>query len=210
MYVIVIISPYCLASAEGPSGEDMSGGPTVRRVSQFVPETVLSEDECKEAMSLMKHSADEDTVRKKMKLTFVHRRNMVLVPQQSSNILSDFPRFKDIRGLVEQDFALMFGEDVSGKFLEKWSTTFKKKIIQQCRTIPSTSELKELLLAADPSEDGDEVDIDYGHPLLLVLLMNFLRYTSCLRHHTTPCSTTCTRSSKPLCTTLMLANFMPT
>nr|XP_057927739.1 uncharacterized protein LOC131128672 isoform X2 [Doryrhamphus excisus] len=106
----------------------MSGGPTVRRVSQFVPETVLSEDECKEAMSLMKHSADEDTVRKK----------------------------------VEQDFALMFGEDVSGKFLEKWSTTFKKKIIQQCRTIPSTSELKELLLAADPSEDGDEVDIDYG------------------------------------------------
>nr|XP_057906328.1 uncharacterized protein LOC131103799 isoform X1 [Doryrhamphus excisus] len=57
------------ASAEGPSGEDMSGGPTVRRVSQFVPETVLSEDECKEAMSLMKHSANEDTVRKKIKGT---------------------------------------------------------------------------------------------------------------------------------------------
>nr|XP_057907986.1 uncharacterized protein LOC131104634 isoform X2 [Doryrhamphus excisus] len=128
-------------------------------------------------------------------------------------IVSLFPYLRDPfskNGYVEQDFALMFGEDVSGKFLEKWSTTFKKKIIQQCRTIPSTSELKELLLAADPSEDGDEVDIDYGHPLLLVLLMNFLRYTSCLRHHTTPCSTTCTRSSKPLCTTLMLANFMPT
>lgn len=63
---------------------------------------------------------------------------------------------------VEQDFVLMFGEDVSGKFLEKWPTTFKKKIIQQCRKLPSTSELKELLLAADPSEDGDEVDVDYG------------------------------------------------
>lgn len=44
-----------------------------------------------------------------------------------------------------------------------------------------------------------------GQPLLLVLLMNCLRHILCLVHHTTPCSTTCTRSSKQLCTTLMLA-----
>ncbi|XP_072769706.1 uncharacterized protein [Nerophis lumbriciformis] len=107
------------ALAEGPSDEDKSGGPTVGRVTQFIPEIVLSEDECKEAMSLMKHSADVDMVIKEMKLTFAHRHNMVLDPQQSSNILSYFPRFKDIKGLVEQDFVLLFGEDVSGKFLEK-------------------------------------------------------------------------------------------
>nr|XP_061834660.1 uncharacterized protein LOC133618377 [Nerophis lumbriciformis] len=107
------------ALAEGPSDEDKSGGPTVGRVTQFIPEIVLSEDECKEAMSLKKHSADVDMVIKKMKLTFAHQHNMVLDPQQSSNILSYCPRFKDIKGLVEQDFVLLFGEDVSGKFLEK-------------------------------------------------------------------------------------------
>ncbi|XP_061911092.1 uncharacterized protein LOC133655167 isoform X2 [Entelurus aequoreus] len=113
-------------------------------------------------MPLMKHSADVDMVIKKMKLTFAHRHNMVLDPQQSSNILSYFPRFKDIKGLVEQDFVLMFGEDVSGKFVEKWPTTLKKKIIQQCRKLPSITELEELLMAADPPEDGAEVNVDFG------------------------------------------------
>ena len=135
--------------------------------------------------------------------------NMVLDPQQSSNVLSVFPRFKDVKGLViifskfwwcfdnfivlfeKQKCILvtvkqltqfiwlwnleiltnyphprwnriLFGEDVSGKFLEKWSTTFKKKITQQCRKLPSTSELEDLLLTADPPEDGTEVDVDFG------------------------------------------------
>ncbi|KAJ8362035.1 hypothetical protein AAFF_G00400220 [Aldrovandia affinis] len=150
------------ASAAGASGEGMSGGPTVRRQCQFVPETALSEDECKEAISLMKHSADEDIVKNKMKLTFDYRRNMILDPQQSCNILFEFPRFKDVKGLVEQDFVLMFGEGVSGKLLEKWPTAYKKKIIQECRKLPSTSELEELLLTADPPEDSTERDADFG------------------------------------------------
>lgn len=87
------IFQYCVASAEGPSDEDKSGGPTVRLESQFVPETVLSKDECKEVISLMKQSPDKDTIKKKMTLTFVYH-------QQSSNILSDFQPFKDIKGLV--------------------------------------------------------------------------------------------------------------
>ncbi|CAL8357059.1 unnamed protein product [Merluccius merluccius] len=110
----------------------------------------------------MKHCPDEDTIKNKMKLTSDFRRNMVLDPQQSSKVLSVFPHFKDVKGLVEQDFVLIFGEDVSGKFLEKWTTTFKKKIIQQCRKLPSTSELEDLLLAADNPEDGTEVDDDSG------------------------------------------------
>ncbi|XP_048865910.1 uncharacterized protein LOC125739637 isoform X1 [Brienomyrus brachyistius] len=147
---------------DGSSGENQCGGPTGRRELQFVTEKVLSEDECKEAISLMKHSADEDTVKKKMKLTAVYRRNMVLDPLLSSNILSYFPRFKDIKGLIEQDFVLMFGEDVSGRFLERWPTTFKGKIIQQGRKLPSASDLEELLLAADPPEDATEVNADIG------------------------------------------------
>ncbi|KAK6324104.1 hypothetical protein J4Q44_G00064430 [Coregonus suidteri] len=147
---------------KGSTGEDMSGGPTVRRESQFVPETALTDDECNKAISLMKHSADADTIKKKMELTFVYRRKMILDPQQSSNILSEFPRFKDVKSLVEQDFVLMFGEDTSSKLLERWPVTFKKKIIKQCRKLPSTSELEELLLAADPPEDGTELDVDFG------------------------------------------------
>lgn len=61
---------------------------------------------------------------------------------------------------MEHDFVMMFGEDVSDKFLEKWTAMFKKKIIQQCRKLPSTSELEDLLLAADTPEDGTEVDDD--------------------------------------------------
>lgn len=115
----------------------------------------MSEEECKEAMSLMRHSADESIVKKKMKQTFAHRRRMVLDPQESSNILSHFPRFKDIKGLIEQDFMLMFGENTTGKLLEKWPTMLKKKIIKQCGKLPTSKELEDLLLAADPQEDDD-------------------------------------------------------
>lgn len=50
------------APGDGSSSEDQCGGPTVRRELQFVTEKLLSEDECKEAIALMEHSADEDTV----------------------------------------------------------------------------------------------------------------------------------------------------
>ncbi|XP_056128018.1 uncharacterized protein LOC130105842 [Rhinichthys klamathensis goyatoka] len=162
---------------QGLSVEGMSGGPTVRRESEFTPETVLSEDECKEAIAFMNHSADEDAVKKKMKLTFDYRRNMVLDPMQSSDILTVFPRFKDVKGLIEQDFVLMFGEGVSGKLLEKWTTAFKKKVIQQCKKLPTTSDVGELLLAAEsPSDDSEEGvnfvwDTDLSSILLLLHLI---------------------------------------
>ncbi len=38
---------------------------------------------------------------------------------------------------------------MSGKLLEKWTTAFKKKVIQQCKKLPNTSDLEELLLAAE-------------------------------------------------------------
>ncbi|KAL3975967.1 kinesin family member 26 [Sarotherodon galilaeus] len=155
------------SGGDGSSGEDQCGGPTVRRELQFVTEKLLSEDECKEAIFLMNNSADEDTVKKKM-LTFVYRHNMVLDPLLSSNVLSVFPRFKDIKGLIEQDFVLMFGEDVSGRLLERWPTTFKRKIIQQGRKLPSTSDLKELLLAADSPEDATEVSTSQAERRLVV------------------------------------------
>ncbi|XP_067300880.1 uncharacterized protein [Pseudorasbora parva] len=162
------------ASFEGPGSfaEGMSGGPAVRRESEFTPETVLSEDECKEAIAFMNHSADEDAVKKKMKLTFDYRRNIVLDPMQSSDILTVFPRFKDIKGLIEQDFVLMFGEGVSGKLLEKWTTAFKKKVIQQCKKLPTTRDIEELLLAAESPDDSEaSVDFVWDTDLSSILLL---------------------------------------
>jgi len=94
------------SSGQGSSAEGMSGGPTVRREAEFTPETVLSEDECKEAIAFMNHSANEDAVKKNMKLTFDYRRDMVLDPMLSSDILTVFPRFKDVKGLVSKVFII--------------------------------------------------------------------------------------------------------
>lgn len=56
----------------------------------------------------------------------------------------------------------MFGEGVSGKLLEKWTTAFKKKVIQQCKRLPATSDLQELLLAAESLRDDTEDDVHIG------------------------------------------------
>ncbi|XP_063062090.1 uncharacterized protein LOC134454931 [Engraulis encrasicolus] len=128
---------------------------------QHVPETTLTEEQCREAISVIKHSTDEEMMKRKIKLTFPHRRDLVVDPHQSSEIVSIFPRFKDVKGLIEQDFILMFGEATSMKLLERWTTTFKQKIIRECQKLPAANEMKELLLAADPPEDDPE-DYELG------------------------------------------------
>ena len=50
----------------------------------------------------------------------------------------------------------MFGESTAGKLLEKWPTTFRQKVIRQCGKLPSTNELEDLLLAANPHEEDDD------------------------------------------------------
>ncbi|KAF1376275.1 hypothetical protein PFLUV_G00209160 [Perca fluviatilis] len=61
----------------------------------------LSGDECREAMSVMKHSADQPVIKEKMKATFKHRQSMLHDPDQSSGILDDFPRFLDTPGFIK-------------------------------------------------------------------------------------------------------------
>lgn len=169
-------NPQTGSEAEGPSAEDSSGqhSDNPKPVLNLVPEAALSEAEFREVLSLMNRTMDEDTVRRTMKQTFVQRRHMVLDSNLSLNLLLEFPRFKDVKGLIEQDFALMFGEDVSGKLLERWPTTFKKKVIDQCRNLPSVKEFSELLQAADPPEDhplNSGVDSDLASVLLLLHLI---------------------------------------
>jgi len=56
----------------------------------------------------------------------------------------------------------MFGEGASGKLLEKWTTAFKKKVIQQCKKLPTTSDVGELLLAAESPSDDSEDCVNFG------------------------------------------------
>ncbi|KAL6458618.1 hypothetical protein MHYP_G00320900 [Metynnis hypsauchen] len=146
----------CNSASEGKSGSTSSykGGPKTHREMPVCGEQ-LSGDECKEAMSLMNHSADKTVVKDKMKATFKHRQKLVHDPEKASVILDLFPRFLDTTGLVAQDFTLLFGEEVSGRFLAKWPTIFKPKIIADCKTIPSNSHVDDLLaLALQESDHG--------------------------------------------------------
>ena len=56
---------------------------------------------------------------------------------------------------IDQDFTMLFGEEVSGKFLAKWPTFFKLRIIAECKNLPLSVHLDELLLSdQQESDDG--------------------------------------------------------
>ncbi|KAL7834721.1 hypothetical protein SRHO_G00289680 [Serrasalmus rhombeus] len=95
-----------------------------------------------EAMSFLRHATDRDLVYQKMKETFHYRQKMLHDPVQSADILQMFLCFLDKKGLVLQDFLLMFGAETASRFLEKWNISFKDKIIQEARVLKETPLLK--------------------------------------------------------------------
>ncbi|KAK7912802.1 hypothetical protein WMY93_013013 [Mugilogobius chulae] len=83
-----------------------------------------------------------------------------------------FPRFLDITGIVEQDFRLMFGDATSSKFLEKWPTVYKQKVLKQTRGLTQTSELQDLIQNVESSSEVEEGwDGDMSSILILVHLL---------------------------------------
>jgi hypothetical protein len=88
------------------SSRQLNAGPVARREASFSPEMTLSEEQCQEAMALMRYCTDEATIKQKMMMTFKHRRSMVLDGEKSSDVLTEFPRFKDFKGLVIASFFL--------------------------------------------------------------------------------------------------------
>ncbi|KAK7893154.1 hypothetical protein WMY93_022306 [Mugilogobius chulae] len=89
----------------------LEGPKSPRQIRSSVQQ--LSGDECKEAMSMMRHSADSKVVKEKMMVTFQHRQKMLQDPAAASSVLDHFPRFLDTPGLIDQDFIMLFGEEVS-------------------------------------------------------------------------------------------------
>ncbi|CAM4735514.1 unnamed protein product [Leuciscus chuanchicus] len=138
--------------------QSFSGGPTAEREASSSTEVILTEEQCREAVSLMKHSSEVETVKVKMRETFQYRRKMIQDPSRSTDVLTDFPRFLDIKGLIEQDFVLIFGEKTSAKFLERWPTTFMQKVILQSKGLHFSQDLQDLIDSAESAVDKDETD----------------------------------------------------
>ncbi|XP_073349133.1 uncharacterized protein [Pagrus major] len=157
------------------SRPDLQDSPTTYRESLLTGQQLFAE-ECSEALSVIRYSTDHSVVKEKMRATFDHRQKLVHDHDATSSVLDVFPRFLDVPGLIDQDFSMMFGDEVSGKFLAKWPSFFKQKVIKECQSLPHNQYVEELLAALDP-----EAENDFGwdsHISALLLLLHLLPPTS--------------------------------
>ncbi|XP_031178593.1 uncharacterized protein LOC116066575 isoform X2 [Sander lucioperca] len=142
-------------------------GPKSKRDFLLTDKQLFGE-ECREVISILKHTTDESVVKEKMRATFQYHQTLVQDQQNSSTVLDVFPRFLDTPGLIDQDFTMMFGEEVSARFLAKWLTYFKPRILAHCK---NCNEYVEDLLSGHQSSDVSGWDIDLSSILLLVHLL---------------------------------------
>lgn len=73
--------------------------------------------------------------------------------------------------MIDQDFGLLFGDAISARFLEKWSTNKKTKVIAQSRGLTQTSELQDLIQNTEATEVEEGWDSDMSSILVLVHLL---------------------------------------
>ncbi|XP_077085826.1 uncharacterized protein LOC143737851 [Siphateles boraxobius] len=81
-------------------------------------------------------------------------------------------KFLDRKGLVDQDFTLLFDADISSRLLQKWDTFFRPNVIKEAKRLSSTAELSQLLLSAEG--DLDEARIYDQEMASLLLLIHLL------------------------------------
>ncbi|XP_066508846.1 uncharacterized protein [Hoplias malabaricus] len=161
------------AEERGASGvrSPKVGGPGHSR-QPFTSEESPSGEDVDAAIAVLRYSADEDTIRAKMKTTFIYRQALVNDAEKSTDVFSVFPRFLDTPGLIEQDFRLMFGEVTANKFLERWPTTFKTKVIEGAHGLAPTTELLDLMRNSESNVDFQNGwDSDMSALLLLLHLL---------------------------------------
>ncbi|KAJ7995787.1 hypothetical protein DPEC_G00248210 [Dallia pectoralis] len=118
------------------------------------------------------HCSDESAIKQKMQVTFQYRPRFIQDPEKCGDVLTEFPRFKDVKGLIEQDFTQLFGRVISAKFLERWPTAFKHKIVSQSKCLHPSPDLQELIDAAESAvNDGIGNDAVWDHDLAGILLL---------------------------------------
>ncbi|XP_073323624.1 uncharacterized protein [Pagrus major] len=124
----------------------------------------------------MNHTSDREIILQKMKETFEYRQRLIHNSEESHTVLSVFPRLLDTKGLIPQDFNLLFGPETAAKLLEKWHTAFKGKVIREAESLVTTPVLQSLLKSArnrhdEASEDRPEWDSDMASFLLLLHIL---------------------------------------
>ncbi|XP_078145189.1 uncharacterized protein LOC139914508 [Centroberyx gerrardi] len=134
----------------------------------------LDEERCKEVISLMNHISDREIILQKME-TFEYRQHLIHNPDESHTVLTVFPRLLDTKGLILQDFSLLFGPETAAKLLEKWHTSYKGKVIREAESLTATPVLQSLLKSArnlytDESSE-DQWDSDMASFLLLLHIL---------------------------------------
>ncbi|MEQ2314195.1 hypothetical protein AMECASPLE_009705 [Ameca splendens] len=168
-------------SSSRSSSSPSSREPSSKRGPQFArsvtAEHQLEGDQCREAISLLRHTTDERQILLKIEQTFQYRQALIHDSQKCDTLLSVFPRFLDTKGLVLRDFQMMFGEEISSKLMEKWGTSLKQKVIKEANNLTRTPMLESLLQSAEENpEDNEESsesawDSDMAALLLLVYLL---------------------------------------
>ncbi|KAL7882948.1 hypothetical protein SRHO_G00006060 [Serrasalmus rhombeus] len=135
---------------------------------QIIQKSCKTSDDMEAAIAVLRYSADEDTASAKMKTTFIYRQAMVNDADKSADVFSVFPRFLDTPGLMEQDFRLMFDEVTSNKFLERWPTTFKRKVMEESHGLVPTTDLLDLMRN---TESAVEVENGWDSDMSAILLL---------------------------------------
>ncbi|XP_056291528.1 uncharacterized protein LOC130207105 isoform X1 [Pseudoliparis swirei] len=73
---------------------------------------------------------------------------------------------------IEQDFTLMFDDAISAKFLEKWPTIYKQKVLEQSRGLTQSDDLQYLVQTAESTTEVESGwDSDMSSILILVHLL---------------------------------------
>ncbi|KAJ8012627.1 hypothetical protein DPEC_G00044840 [Dallia pectoralis] len=156
--------------------QSSGGGPRQERELPQIG-SQMNEEHCKEAISLMNHTSDREIILQKMKMTFEYRQRLIHNPDESHNVLSVFPRLLDTKGLIPQDFIILFGPETAAKLLERWHTCFKRKVISEAESLTTTPVLQSLLKSArnqcndESSEGHPEWDSDMASFLLLLHIL---------------------------------------
>ncbi|KAF6737596.1 hypothetical protein FQA47_008172 [Oryzias melastigma] len=74
-------------------------------------------------------------------------------------IVTLFPSLKDPyskKGYVNQDFTLLFDDEVSTRLLQRWDPIFRCNVIKEAKQLTSTPELRQLLHSAESQQESDE------------------------------------------------------
>ncbi|XP_063055232.1 uncharacterized protein LOC134449289 isoform X2 [Engraulis encrasicolus] len=178
-----------------PAAPAYLDGPRILRAAHSPPPPI-SPPQCQEAVNLMMRlgsatmsASDAASVKENMRITFQHRQDIMhdpamATPTSVTSVLDIFPRFLDTPGLIGQDFAMLFGKEVSSRFLSQWQTFYKPRIIADCKRLPHGTHMDRLLALINQPSDWSEWSDDWDSDLATIfLLLHLLPPTSQGRKH---------------------------